>query len=305
MEIEELLIDVKEQQLAVVAVNTHVNNTPLIFIHGVLASVNFWKSVIPNEILDSHPWYSVSLPGHYPSTLPQGFSPTDIDEDWMADVYEVAIEKLIGDKDYILVGHSTGGFAALNLGARQPEKLKGIVSIAGFYNGDWGGIEGMLVKIASWGRWAKPLFVANLALGRSLRGLQETLSSLLAHDRVAYKNSPRTQKMLGDIQKNIQAQTLSHLFPLFNRISTFDIRHKLSNIQLPVWLFVGTHDPVIHAQQSLVLADAIPNAETIIFEDTGHMPFMEKTAEFNRQFLLAISHINQDRTESSEVLHAV
>ena len=43
------------------------------------------------------------------------------------------------------------------------------------------------------------------------------------------------------------------------------------------------NDTVVPAQNSKNLAAKIPNARLAVIKDTGHMAFVEKAGEFNRQ----------------------
>jgi len=297
MDTRQLHVNFEGHQIAVLAVNEHLNGSPLVFIPGVMAPVNFWNSCLPNEILEQKCWYSISLPGHHPSVMPEDLKPQTIDEKWLSRLYQTVITELVGDKKVIVIGHSTGGFSALNLAVDQFEQLEGIISIAGFYEGQWGGIEGQLVKLAHLGRWAKPLFIFNLWLGRLFKPVQRFLSGLLAYDRKAYFASPVSTNMLLEIQDNMKEQNLAALFPLFSRIPTLNIGERLSSIKAPTVIMAGTHDPVISAAQSLNLAGAIEHAKLIIFDRVGHMPFMERSEQFQRELLEAVAFVSSTKSQ--------
>ena len=55
-------------------------------------------------------------------------------------VLTAAIRNLVGNQSVILVGHSTGGFAALAIAAHTPEIVRCVVSISGFAQGIWTGM---------------------------------------------------------------------------------------------------------------------------------------------------------------------
>jgi pimeloyl-ACP methyl ester carboxylesterase len=296
MTLRELHISFEGHEIAVISANEHIDEPAIVFIPGVLAPINFWQACLPPSILKNRRWYSVSLPGHHPSQVPENYHPTDITEDWLNRLYQSVIVQLEGDKSVVVAGHSTGGFAALNLAANGFNQLLGIISIAGFYKGDWGGIEGQLVTLASLGKWAKPAFLLSLACSRKIPRVQAYISSLLAHDRKAYRASPLAKEMLAEIQENMQNQNLSALFPLFNRIPSLDIYSKLKNIQVPTTIMVGSHDPVIDAAQSLSLIAAVNEAHPVVFEQAGHMLFMECNEQFNQQLCQTIDHYINNRT---------
>jgi pimeloyl-ACP methyl ester carboxylesterase len=86
--------------------------------------------------------------------------------------------------------------------------------------------------------------------------------------------------MLANIESDTVRQDPAALFSLFNGISRLAIADQHSAIKLPCTLFVGSHDPVVQPQQSLVLISQLPKAKTVIFKNVGHMPFMEDTEAF-------------------------
>ena len=305
MNARELSINFEGHQLAVLAVNENIDEPAIIFIPGVMAPVNFWLSCLPESVRENRRWYSISLPGHHPSTVPADYKPQGVDEDWFNRLYQTVIKQLVGTEKVIVVGHSTGGFAALNLAANNFDQLLGVVSVAGFYQGSWGGIEGQLVKLAHLGLWAKPLFILNLWISRLFKPVQRYLSALLAYDKEAYYASPITEKMLVEIQENMQQQRLAALFPLFNRIPDLNIEAQLGKITVSTVVMAGTHDPVISAAQSLQLAAQVPAAELVVFNNAGHMPFMERTGQFNQELIQAIEQISASSQGTSDELSRI
>jgi pimeloyl-ACP methyl ester carboxylesterase len=296
MKVTERFVDIEGHRLACLAVNEHLaqpGEPAVVFIHGVLASVNFWRAALPADYRDNRPWYALSLPAHSPSTVPADFHPDQVDDDWFYRIMNGALEQLLQGRKAIVVGHSTGGFVALNLAIQHSPLLAGLVSIAGFHRGQWGGVEGLLVKLAAQGQWGRPLFAANIAIARHSRYVQKTFASLLARDRNAFLRHPMSQTMLDNIRADTRAQDARALYCLFNGISRLEIGHRLDAIRVPCHLFVGTHDPVVPASQSVLLADRVPSARTEVFWNVGHMPFMESTEQFGRALDRAITAITQ------------
>lgn len=283
MKLREGFVESEGHRLAYLAVNENLASEDepcLVFIHGVLVSVNFWRDCVPPGFKEDRAWYALSLPAHHPSTVPADFAPEQVNEQWFFDVMNGALKALLGDRKAIIIGHSTGGFSALNLAIHQAPNVVGIVSIAGFHQGRWGGVEGLLVKLAGLGKWAKGLFAANFALARKSQFIQSVFASLLAHNRRAYRASPLSRRMIENIRPNIRQQDPAALFPLFSGIGSLEIANQLHRITMPCYIFAGTDDPVVPAKQSLVLAGNIQHAKIVVFRDVGHMPFMEDTAAY-------------------------
>lgn len=298
MKIREGFVEVEGHRLAYLAVNEHLaraDEPAVVFIHGVLASVNFWRDCVPPAFRDGRAWYTLSLPAHHPSTVPADFHASKVDEQFFFRLMSGALHALLGDRKSIVVGHSTGGFCALNLAIHHAPNVTGIVSVAGFHEGKWGSVEGQLLWLAGLGRWAKYPFAANILLARTSGFVQRMFASLLAHDRKAYLANPLSSRMLENIGPNTREQDPAALFELFNGISRLDIGHQLGRIAMPCYIFVGSHDPVVPASQSLVIAGGVPGAKIVVFQDVGHMPFIESADACARALEDAIDDLSRSR----------
>ncbi|MEO6699386.1 MAG: alpha/beta hydrolase, partial [Paraperlucidibaca sp.] len=285
MKVKEGFVESGGHQLAYLAVNEHLasDDAPaIVFIHGVLASVNFWLDSVPPEFKEGRAWYALSLPAHHPSTVPESFEFGDVDETWFFNIMNGALQQLLGDKKAIVVGHSTGGFCALNLAIHQASNVVGIVSVAGFHRGEWGGVEGLLLKLSGFGKWAKNPFVLNILISQWSYFVRRTFAGLLAHNRKAYRSNPLSQRMLDNTEANTRGQDPVALFTLFNGIAALEIADLLHRIDMPCYIFSGTHDPVVPTEQSLVLASEISGAKLVVFKGVGHMPFIEDSDNYFR-----------------------
>lgn len=295
MKIRQGLVESSGHELAYLAVNEQLardDELAIVFIHGVLASVNFWRDCVPPGFKEGRAWYALSLPAHHPSTVPQDFGPSDVNDTWFFDVMNGALQALLGDRKAIVVGHSTGGFSALNLAINQAPNVAGIVSVAGFHRGVWGGVEGMLLKIAGLGAWAKPLFVSNIRISQWSHFVRRHFAAMLAHDRKAYRASPLSQRVLADFEPDVIAHDPAALFVLFNGITRLKIAGRLHRISMPCYIFSGSHDPVVPTEQSQLLASEIPGAKSVVFENVGHMPFIEAPDAYCNALEAAINDIS-------------
>ena len=163
--------------------------------------------------------------------------------------------------------------------------------MAGFHAGKWGGAEGLLLKIAGLGKWAKALFSANILFSKSSSFVRRIFISLLANDRKAYRASPFSKRLLENIEGNVLSQDSSALFVLLNGIASVEIAAKLSQIDIPCYIFYGTHDPVVFTEQSYLLASEIPDARSVAFRNVGHMPFIEDRDAYFKALEMALKDI--------------
>jgi pimeloyl-ACP methyl ester carboxylesterase len=62
----------------------------------------------------------------------------------------------------------------------------------------------------------------------------------------------------------------------------FDVRSELASLRVPTLIAGGRHDFICGPRWTALLASALPHAETITFEQSGHMPHLEEGEEFSR-----------------------
>jgi pimeloyl-ACP methyl ester esterase len=60
-----------------------------------------------------------------------------------------------------------------------------------------------------------------------------------------------------------------------------DLRGRLSGISVPTAVFHGRHDAIIPLAAGEELARGIPGARLVVFEESGHAPFLEEPEAFN------------------------
>ncbi len=61
-----------------------------------------------------------------------------------------------------------------------------------------------------------------------------------------------------------------------------DIERKLPEIKAPTLIIWGKDDRVIPSSYANIFARAIPDARVRILDGAGHLPYIEKTEEFNQ-----------------------
>ena len=97
----------------------------VVFLHYFAGSSRSWAPVI-DRLSPAHRCIAPDLRGF-------GRSPSPPPDGWTVDAAAddvVALIKAEGVRDYVLVGHSMGGKIALNLAARRPAGLGGLVLVA-------------------------------------------------------------------------------------------------------------------------------------------------------------------------------
>lgn len=91
---------------------------PIVFLHGYAETKSTWDYLLPE--LKNFACYALDLPGHGHAPLPEKFSIADF-ANYVADFIKTHIKQ----KTFV-VGHSMGGYVALELAASQPQLISGI-----------------------------------------------------------------------------------------------------------------------------------------------------------------------------------
>lgn len=119
----------------------------------------------------------------------------------------------------------------------------------------------------------------NLAAHRRLLNLVQQLSY------VDQTMAPRVHGRPGDARKPAPVRDRWQ-----RRVRRIDLRARLADLQQPALVCVGRHDPQTPVAANAAMAAALGNAKLVIFEHSGHYPFVEERDRFSdvaRQFLHA------------------
>jgi pimeloyl-ACP methyl ester carboxylesterase len=244
---------------------------PVVFLHGIMASLEIATDLFVDPATES--WISLSLPGHHPGRLPPACDHADLDEDFFSTLYESSLLQLIGPRRVIASGWSTGGFAALNLAIRQPQRVAAVASLAGFASGQR--VTGMM----RWLVWLarQPLGHRLVALGMrataALPSGYRILMGLLAADgRAASWMPPDVVQSFSTAFAHSEPEAMATVLAC---LWSLDITDRLGEIHAPAWIAGGGLDSTIPRAETERLAAAIPGATLRVYEKGGHLFFSE------------------------------
>jgi pimeloyl-ACP methyl ester carboxylesterase len=275
-------IHVDGHRIAVRPLNAEETPGPPIFlIHGITASLYFWVPDLFAPFAPYGPCYALSLPGHYPAAFPEGFKREELTAEMVAHVLDEAIRSVVGERPVVLAGHSTGGFAALDVAAHFPERAHRVVSISGFAQGRWTGLLGFNQRLARTGAGGL-IFQLLYELNRATRPGQR------ASWRVYVPNAPRLyayphiDEVFNDCYPAFRRLDLRAMTHYFATMPDTDITPLLERIQAPTLVVVGDEDPIVPPAQAHLIAERVPDATLEEVEGVGHLPFFEAPDDYRR-----------------------
>jgi pimeloyl-ACP methyl ester carboxylesterase len=276
-------LNIAGHQLAAVCLNPATIGEPVILLHGITSSVSFWEVNTAAYLLNIGPCYALSLPGHYPAVAPAVFKQNPLNAESIVQVLGDAIFRLVGKTPATLIGHSTGGFAALALAANRPDMARRVVSISGFAQGRWTGILGLYQQAVQLGQPGEAFFKNMFRLlNRYPRLYRQALRFYAADTRVVYA-SPDLANALLHTYPDYQRLDLDAMLSYFKYMPKIDIIKQLTRIQAPTLVIAGSRDPIVPPSQSERIARLVAGAELAMIKGAGHLPFLERPLEYNQR----------------------
>jgi pimeloyl-ACP methyl ester carboxylesterase len=279
-------------QLKATCLNPGAPGEPVILLHGITSTISFWQVNPARYVLDIGPCYALSLPGHYPAVAPAGFKDAPLTADILVHLLDEAIHQLAGDHPVTLIGHSTGGFAALALAAHRPDMARRVVSISGFAHGRWTGILGMYQHIVRLDWPGETYFKFMYNLLKPHPALFRWAMRFYAADlRMLYSN-PDLSEAIERTFPAFQRLNLDAILPYFKSMPQIDITEQLPHIQAQTLVITGDCDPIVPPAQSYQIAKLIEGAELAVISGAGHLPFTERPVDYNNHLSKWLAQTN-------------
>jgi 3-oxoadipate enol-lactonase len=237
----------------------------LVTLHGALLDFHMWDPLW--DALDYEVAFErtdLTLPGH--TDDPGDLSPEPTHE--VSALLLQALEAL-GPGTVVLLGHSWGAMVALDLAARYPDRVQGLILIE-----------------TSWGTSTTPGERLGTILARGLLRVisPATLARMAAADYG--RHSPSTKAYVASTASRLGSTKIR---AIMNAVFAFDIRDSLASITQPTLVIVGERNKRTHAQ-ARKLEQALPRASVVTITDAGHLPMLdqpEQTAAVIAGFLRA------------------
>jgi pimeloyl-ACP methyl ester carboxylesterase len=243
---------------------------PLVFCHGYKGSHFEWALQVPAFLQD----YKVIVMDHRGHCLSEAPSSKD---DYSIPIFASDVRellKLLGVKKCCLVGHSMGGFIALQFTVDYPEMVEALVLVD---------TAAKIERIAEY----SPYMEAQRRIALD-EGLEATFEYCVLHDpltRETVEKYPYKREIMK--QKLLNTSVEAYVYGI-EAVAEWDgVVEHLSHISVPTMVITGQDDDVF-LDLAKKMADAIPGARFHVIAGTGHSPQEDMPVVFNRylrQFL--------------------
>jgi 2-hydroxy-6-oxonona-2,4-dienedioate hydrolase len=241
------------------------SNPTVILLHGLGGDATNWAMTIP-ALSGKYHVYVLDQIGFGKSDKPI----TNYRVSMLVEFLDVFCKKL-GIQKASLVGNSLGGWTAASFALAHPEKVDKLVLVcaAGYTGKRWGGPEMTKEALA--------------ALNPSTTEDLKRLFSLIFYNK-AMLTDQFVETQLTNKFKRGDGYTINSFIESIVRGEDF-LDGKAKAIKSPTLALWGKNDGLTPLGIGKAFVEDIQGAQLVVIDNCGHVPQMEKAAEFNAELL--------------------
>lgn len=242
----------------------HGEGFPLVFVHGWTSNNWMWFNQV-DYFKKKYRVITLDLKGHGNSDKPKA---QYLISDFASELDEL-VTNILGDQQFILIGHSMGGMIVLTyaINPSYASKLKGLVPC------------GTSFKIGN------PILrqVVKLLKNGTIkynRANMEMIARLAFHGKFARKHKDIVER---NIEEGLKCPDYVAIASMDAFITHYDIEKDLPSIKVPTLILSGDKDAMVSPEYSEQMRSLIPHATLkVIGPQVGHCLQIERPNDFNR-----------------------
>jgi pimeloyl-ACP methyl ester carboxylesterase len=246
--------------------------TPVVMIHGIAASLHDWDELVPVLAQTGHTGYALDLLGHGDSPKPASRA---YELEWLLEHFMNWMRSLHLSEPAILVGHSLGGYLALEYARRVSAWTRGLILVNPLYS-----------------RLQLPFLLRRSYSNRNLKGLivsrtppwlfrtiVDITSLAMGHGAGALHSLPERVRAQTALD---YTRTAPGVYNIPN--TAMDLTPHLHSISAPTLVVWGERDQTLSPPSFPKLVEALPRA-TGRSIPAGHVPHQSHADVFNNMVL--------------------
>lgn len=187
----------------------------------------------------------------------------------------IMLARAMGLERYAVLGHSHGAFVALQNAIDYPGMAAGTIVSCGVASSRWFPATDELIRTFE-PAWLRQQIIDSWEREASV-SMVEDLQALMDEQwpfHFADPLDPRIEAYAVVAKGVLSPDVLRHFSQ--GEAGGIEVEDRLAEIAQPVLVLAGRHDRTCVVGASEVMAEEIPDAELVIFERSGHMPFVEE-----------------------------
>ena len=271
---EWLDVDWREHLRSATVAGTRVNyvemgsGPPLVFVHGLAGCWQNWLENIP-YFARTHRVIAVDLPGFGESELP----PEQISIPGYGRFVDAFLAE-IGVERGALVGNSMGGFITAEVALSHPSRVDKLVLVSAA-----GLVTVRPSELALVTRVA-PMF--HYVTARTVARRERWVRRRRMRRMFLYGVAKHPDLLQPELCYEVASGAGKDGFlDAFEAIMDYDFRHRLAEVTHPTLIVWGRQDRIVPVAGAHEYERLIAGSRKEIFEDTGHVPMIERPHRFN------------------------
>ncbi len=248
------------------------SGTPVILIHGVAASLHDWDELIPDLSQSGHATYALDLLGHGDSPK---LDSRAYQMDWLVEHFSGWMQSLHLTEPAILIGHSLGGYIALEYAQRVSAWTRGLILVNPLYS--LSQLPRLLRR--TYRRPHLSSFIVERTPGWVFRFIVDVTSRAMGHSSGA----------IHSLSEKVRAQTTLDymrtapgIYNVFN--NGLDLSEHLPSMSLPTLVVWGERDQTLAPSSFTRMVNQMPRAIGKSIR-AGHVPHQSNPLEFNQMVI--------------------
>ena len=255
--------------------------TPVILVHGIAASLHDWDDLIPTLAQNGYASYALDLLGH-------GDSPK-IDSrayqmSWLLDHFSHWMQSLHLREPAILIGHSLGGYIALNYARRVSAWTRGLILVNPLYS--LSQLPALLRR--TYHRAGLSHYIVGRTPPWMFRLIVDVTSMAMGHSSGALHSLP--ERIRAQTARDY-ARTAPGIYNILNDME--DLDEHLASISIPSLVVWGDRDRTLRPSSFGRMVNQMPRATGKTIR-AGHVPHQSNAAEFNQLALDFLRRLSQE-----------
>ena len=242
---------------------------PVVLVHGWLTSSRLWEQ-LAGRLAQRFTVYTLDLSGFGESDKPAaGYGVRNGSRLLYAFCAHFGLTRAN------VIGHDLGGAMAVKLAADHPDVVGRLVIVSTPADEDQIDVPTLL--------WLATLPVVGplfYALGRAVRPVRRLWMRPFVADP-----DDLTEEVVDDAGRSTPAAVAKTLSIGRREISRGRLARQARIIKIPLLVVAGEQDQIVDPQSVGVWAGGVDRAEIALIDECGHLPMIERTAEFNAQIL--------------------
>jgi pimeloyl-ACP methyl ester carboxylesterase len=241
----------------------------VVLVHGWLSSSRIWEQLAA-RLAQRFTVYTLDLPGFGESDKPlSGYGIRNGSRLLYAFCAHFGLTRAN------VIGHDLGGAMAVKLAADHPDVVGRLVVVSAPADEEQIDLPTMLWLVTM--PVVGPIFYA---LGRAARPVRRLWMRPFVAD-----SDDLTDVIVDDAGRSTPAAVSKTLSISRRELSRGRLARQARIIKIPLLVAAGEEDQIVDPQSVGVWAGGVERAEICLIDECGHMPMVERIAEFNAQIL--------------------